>query len=320
MFNYMSGVKPTGEFHLGNYVSTIKPIVDDKLQDQTLFLIADGHSLTSDTKDVDTKRMEIAKILCAFGISNIVFQSWFPEVFELMWILSNYTSKGLMNRAHAYRSIKDNNIEQDEDPDKGINMGLYNYPVLMTADLVLFECNKVFIGDDQLQHIEMANDIVNRFNYYNHDLLSVPTPSMKCEKTIPGFDGRKMSKSYNNTIPLISSKKKLKKHIFSIKTNSKNEGEPKYWVESPITRLYEVFTYDEKCEILKEDMMNGMGWGEVKQIVFNDINSQIEQGRETYNQLNIDDIMEVLLSTYNKIKDQVHFKMNEQIKGIVYET
>lgn len=319
MFNSMSGVKPSGTFHIGNYVSTIKPIVDNSLEKETLFLIADGHSLTSRTKNILSKRLDIAKILYSFGITNIVYQSWFPEVFELAWVLSNYTSKGLMNRAHAFKTARDFNIDQNNDPDKNINMGLYNYPILMASDLVLFECKNVFVGYDQLQHIEMAKEIVDKFNYYNGNLLSVPTPIIKSNNTIPGYDGRKMSKSYGNIIPLMCNKKKLKKNIFSIKTNSKNIGETKHWDDSPITELYQVFANDNKCNLLKEEMILGMGWGEVKSVVFEEINKQIENSREIYNELTEDIVNDILLDKYNKIKNGVHFKMNNQIKRIIYK-
>lgn len=280
---YLSGVKPTGDFHLGNYISTIKPIIDNNLQDDTLFLIADNHALTSDTKNISENKKNIHRILHSFGIKNIVYQSDFSEILELHWYLSCYTTKGLLNRAHGYKAITDKNISENKDIDKNVNMGLFNYPVLMTSDLVMFDCDKVFIGQDQTQHIEMAKDIVDRFNKKNKsDILSVPKPILKDDFLLKGYDGQKMSKSYGNIIPLMCSEKKLRKHIFSVKTNSKDKGESKYWNESPITEIYSGFAGEEEISDLEYKMYLGIGWGEVKQIVFDKINNEIKEAREKY--------------------------------------
>ena len=285
MFKYLTGIKPTGELHLGNYVSTIKPILPFK--DETIFLIADLHALTTiqNKKILVKNRQEIIKILKSFDIHNIVIQSQIPEISELNTILSAYTSKGLLNRSHAYRSIKEDNEEKEKDSDKGVNSLLYTYPILMTADLVSFNTKYVTIGPDQVQHIEMANDIVNKFNHVNKtDILKVPEP-MITHHSIPGYDGRKMSKSYNNIIPLFCSESKLKKHIFSIKTNDKRDGEPKHINESPITQLFELFSTNEELFGLKIDMKNGIGWKQVKERTFEKVNNDIKEGRNKYKEL-----------------------------------
>lgn len=278
MFKFLTGVKPSGQFHLGNYISTIAPILD-KLND-TLFLIADAHTLTAHNKDIYQNATNIIKILKSFGIENIIIQSQVPEIFELNWILSCYTAKGLLNRAHAYKSLTTENINKMKDIDKGIYTGLYNYPTLMTADLAMFDTEYVMIGPDQVQHIELAKDIVNKFNYeYKTDILNVPKPIVS-NVSIEGYDGRKMSKSYNNTIPLMCSEKKLRKHIYKIKTNDKNVGESKQWNESPITQLYQSFNGD--VEELKNDMLNGISWGEIKERTFVLVNNHIKDAREKY--------------------------------------
>lgn len=318
MFKYLSGIKPTGQLHIGNFVSTIKPIVENGLQDQTLFLIADHHALTSYHPNIYSDKIDISKILYSFGIENIVYQSMFPEIFELMWILSCFTSKGLMNRSHAYKDITTKNEQEGKDIDKDVNMGLFNYPILMAADLTIFNCEYVFIGSDQLQHIEMANDVVERFNYYvNSNVLKVPEPIVKSEDNIMGYDGRKMSKSYNNTMPLMCSKKKLRKHIFSIKTNSKNEGEVKYWDESPVTTLYKCFATKKECEDLTSQMKSGIGWGKVKQVVFDKINEQLEEPREQYNNCSDSDIEYLVIENCNNLKDEVEMKVDSQVKRLL---
>jgi tryptophanyl-tRNA synthetase len=282
--NSLSGIKPTGQFHLGNFISVIKPVLEQDHMNKTIFLIADYHAIINNKKEnIEKDRNTIAKILAAFGAKDVVYQSDFPQITELSWILNCFTSKGLMNRAHGYKAKTAENIHNNQDMDDGINMGLYSYPVLMTADLLIFGCNKVFIGLDQQQHIEMAIDIVNRmvreldlpfFNY------RVPDPTILTHFSLEGYDGRKMSKSYNNTIPLLCSKKKLKKHIFSMKTNDKRDGVPKYWDESPVCTLYNAFATDGECEVMRKEMEHGLGWGMVKQRVFDKVNSIIRDGVE----------------------------------------
>lgn len=281
MFKYMTGIKPTGEFHLGNYISTILPTLDRK--QETLYLIADLHALASDTyKDIYKNVEHLIRVLHSFEIYNIFIQSQIQQITWLNWILLNFTAKGILNRAHAYKVLSEENLEKEKDQDKGIFAGLYTYPVLMSADLTIFDCDYVFIGPDQVQHIEMAKEIINKFNYvYKEDILKVPSPII-CENSLLGYDGRKMSKSYNNTIPLMCSEKKLKKYIFSIKTNSKNIGERKEWNESPITTVYESFADKEQCAELKYNMLKGISWRDVKDETFNVVNDKIKLARKRY--------------------------------------
>jgi tryptophanyl-tRNA synthetase len=222
-----------------------------------------------------------------------------------------------MNRAHGYKSIVDKNYKEENDLDKGVNMGLFSYPVLMTIDLCVFDSEYVFIGEDQTQHIEMAKEIVKKFNFYNTNILSVPKPIVNSADILLGSDGRKMSKSYNNIIPLFCEENELKKKIFSVVTNSKNVGESKGFDESPITGLYNGFANSYEIDLLKQRMYDGIGWGEVKKIVFDKINNEILEAREKYKNLNDVDAYEILDTCHFKINDKITEKMIE-IKDIVY--
>ena len=211
------------------------------------------------------------------------------------------------------------NCRYCEHKDKNINMGLYNYPILMTSDLTIFDCEKVFIGSDQLQHIEMANDITQRFNSITRSqVLKIPEPVQQGHNIL-GFDGNKMSKSYNNSIPIMCSSKKLKKHIFSIKTNSKNLGESKYWDESPITSIFEAFATKREIENLKEEMLYGKGWGEVKTEVFQKVNDKLQIPRQKYHEFENDEVFEIINETYLDLKPQINIKMDE-IKEKLFAT
>jgi len=310
MYKYLSGAKPSGQFHIGNYISTILPILDKK--DETLFLVADAHTLTAHNKDIYQNTINLVKILLAFGINNIVIQSQVPEIFELNWILSCYTSKGLLNRAHAYKSLAVENLNKRKDQDKGIYSGLYNYPTLMASDLALFGDEYVMAGQDQKQHIEMANDIVNKFNYeYKTDILKIPEPVVNKNENILGYDGRKMSKSYNNVIPVMCSEKRLRKHIFKVKTNEKGEGESKFYNDSPIFNIYKGFTNEENVSILEKDMKNGISWNDVKERVFVEVNNHFKDAREKVDKMDINDIECLDIGTrerMQKIREKVGFK------------
>lgn len=300
---YLTGVKPTGTIHLGNYVGSIRTIIDFIKENKNInvfLFIADYHALTShisaselqeNSKDLMISYLSIFDTLHKTLIKNnntiyMYRQSKVPEIFELYWILSCYTAKGLLNRNHTYKQETEINISKGKDPDKGIFAGIFNYPVLMAADILLFDADFVPVGKDQIQHIEIANDIANKINYvYGSNILNPTTPITNQEKyVLPGKDGSKMSKSYNNTVPLFSSDKELRKYVYGIKTNSKEEGEPKSPEESNISDLYKAFSTKYQYEKFVEKMENGESWKDLKTIVYTKIINEINEYKEKYNE------------------------------------
>ena len=256
--------------------------------------------------DADLRKQytyEIAATWLALGLKpkEVVFyrQSDIPEIMELNWILTSMTAKGLLNRAHAYKAQVDANLtEEDVDADAGITMGLFNYPVLMAADILMFHTDLVPVGKDQIQHVEIARDIATRLNHvYKTDLLTIPK-AMVDEKTqtIPGLDGRKMSKSYGNTIPIFAPEKQLRKLIMKIKTNSQLPEEPKETEDCALFNLYQCFANAEEITELKNLYQSGIGWGDVKQMLFEKVNAELSEPREKYNALmeNTDEIESLL--------------------------
>lgn len=234
----LTGITPSGTPHLGNYIGAIKPAIEMSQSNEynCMYFIADQHSLIKlwDKKLRQQYIYEIASSWLALGLdptkASFYRQSDIPEIMELTWIISTTTAKGLLNRAHAYKALVDQNIqEENADPDKGITMGLFNYPILMAADIIMFDANLVPVGKDQIQHIEIARDIANRFNHiYKNQILKAPQAlTSEDSQTILGLDGRKMSKSYDNTIPIFSTKKKLRKQVMKIITNSQTPEEKK---------------------------------------------------------------------------------------------
>ena len=305
----LTGIKPTGTFHIGNYISTIKPI----LNKDAIILIADQHALISNPLDIRKHTNDIYRTFLAFGFENIIRQSELPEISELNWILSCFTGIGFLNRSHAYKVAREYNVDNGFDENKGITAGLFNYPTLMAADNAMFDTEYVSVGQDQLTHLETANFIVNRFNHvYDTDILAIPKPLLS-DTVILGYDGRKMSKSYNNVIPLFCTEDQLKKHIFSMKTNSKNVNEPKAFGESPVLDLFAAIATEAQMEVMKGLLEEGIGWGDIKQITFDILNGEIREARHKY-----DWYYHVLPNLPNeKIKLNVKRKLNE-IKRLVY--
>jgi tryptophanyl-tRNA synthetase len=308
----LTGIKPTGTFHIGNYISTIHPLRDQN----TLILIADQHALISNKKP---DSLDLFKIFLSFGFKNIVLQSSLPEISELNWILSCFTEFGYLNRSHAFKSLKDDNIKNKRDENKNISAALFNYPTLMTADNAIFDTDYVAVGQDQIQHIEMAKEIVRKFNnQYNIDILRIPEPIIS-KNIIQGYDGNKMSKSNNNIIPLF--KGNLKKNLFKMKTNSKNEGEPKYFIESPICALYETISNEEEQQNLKNKMQEGIGWGEIKEIVYDKLYSLIKDAEyeyfNTFNKFTLEDCFDYVYEENHVVMIQAMDKIRK-IKEIVY--
>ncbi|WNR45276.1 tryptophan--tRNA ligase [Paenibacillus roseipurpureus] len=290
----LTGIKPTGKVHLGNYIAAIKPALQiaNNSDCTALYFIADYHALTfiQNRDEINDLSYGIAATWLALGLDldRVIFyrQSDVPEIFELNWILSCLTSKGLMNRAHAYKAIIDNNQLLGMDTDMGVNMGLFTYPILMTADILLFQSDKVPVGKDQIQHVEIARDIVDAFNWNYGDTFKLPNYIVD-ENTyvIPGLNGRKMSKSYSNTIPLFESADDLKKLINKIKTDSIPPNQPKDPDTSNVFLLYKEFATPSQVQVLRDRYQEGISWGEAKQELFQVMNNFLEEPRKKYYEL-----------------------------------
>lgn len=288
----LTGITTTGTPHLGNYVGAIRPaIAASKTADyESYFFLADYHALIKcqEPELIRQSTLEIAATWLALGLDpNQVFfyrQSDIPEVAELTWLLSCVTAKGLLNRAHAYKAATDANDAQKADADAGITAGLYLYPVLMAADILLFNAHEVPVGKDQIQHIEMARDIAQRFNHiYQGDYFVLPEAKTEASVAVlPGLDGRKMSKSYHNTIPLWLSEKELRKAINAIVTNSLEPGQPKDPDESHLFLIYQAFASAEQSRTMAYALRGGLGWGEAKAQLFHMINEGLGAAHERY--------------------------------------
>jgi tryptophanyl-tRNA synthetase len=291
----LTGVKPTGQIHVGNYLGAMRPAIGMCNREDVLGLlfIADYHSVTTVQDPVKLNEMiyDLTATWLALGLdpvkTMIYRQSDVPETFELAWILSCLTPKGLMNRAHAYKAIVQDNQEKGRsDLDDGVNMGLFNYPVLMAADILLFSADEVPVGEDQTQHLEIARDIAEKFNRVYGDVLKLPKVVVQKEvKTVPGLDGRKMSKSYDNTIPLFEDPKKVRKLMMKIVTDSSAPEEPKDPDSSILFDLYKEFATSAQIEELREKYKKGIGWGYVKQDLFDAFEAKIAEPRAKYQEL-----------------------------------
>ncbi len=292
---YLTGITTTGTPHIGNYVGAIRPGIaaSKDPSKKNYYFLADYHSLAKneDPERIVQSTLEIAASWLALGLDtdNAVFyrQSDIPEIPELTWILHGMTAKGLMNRAHSYKASVQANMESGtKDPDKGVTMAQYSYPILMAADILMFKSTKVPVGRDQKQHVEMARDIAQRFNHHYGDVLVLPEPVIgETTAVLKGLDGRKMSKSYNNTIPLFAPGKRLRKLIMKIKTNSLEPGEPKDPSDSTLFDIYRAFATEEETAEIAEAYANGIAWGEMKQTLFEYIDSHIAPAREEYERL-----------------------------------
>ncbi|MEP4548437.1 MAG: tryptophan--tRNA ligase [Saccharospirillum sp.] len=291
----LTGITTTGIPHLGNYAGAIRPAIEasrDANTESFLFL-ADYHALIK-CQEPERVRESVRAIAatwlaCGLDPDRVTFyrQTDVPEVTELTWVLTTVTAKGLMNRAHAYKAAVQDNINDDNaDPDRGITMGLFSYPILMAADILMFNGEKIPVGKDQTQHIEMARDIAQRFNYLYGDTFSLPEAVIEESGMIlPGLDGRKMSKSYNNTIPLFEGEKKFRKLINKIKTNLLEPGEPKDPNDSALFDIYSAFASPDQVADMRTQYANGIAWGEMKKVLFELLNEELKDKRDTYNQL-----------------------------------
>ncbi len=290
----LTGIKPTGSLHLGNYFGAIQPGLKLAEDYFAYYFIADYHSLNTirDPKELRQWSREIAAAWLACGLDpekvNIYRQSSVPETFELTVLLSCFAPKGLMNRAHAYKAMLQRNEEMGREPDDGVNMGLFTYPILMAADILLFDADFVPVGQDQQQHVEMAVDIAQSINYiYGKELFRIPEPLIRTEtKLVQGLDGRKMSKSYNNTIPMFLPENQLRKTIMRIVTNSQTVDEPKDPDQCNVFALYKLFANEDEQKIMRERYQaGGMGWGDAKGALYEKMNEVIKPMREKYDEL-----------------------------------
>jgi len=291
----LTGITTTGTPHLGNYVGAIRPAVAASRRDdvQSYYFMADYHALVKcrDPELIRQSSLEQAATWLALGLDTdrAVFyrQSDIPEIPELTWILNSVTAKGLMNRSHAYKAaVADNDAAGSRDPDKGITMALFCYPVLMAADILMFRANRVPVGKDQKQHVEMARDIAQRFNHHYGELLVVPEAVIgENTAVLSGLDGRKMSKSYNNTIPLFVPPKRLRKLIMKIKTNSLEPGEPKETEGCTLFEIYRSLADEADVATMRQRFADGIGWGELKQELFEFLDAHLSDAREEYERL-----------------------------------
>jgi tryptophanyl-tRNA synthetase len=291
----LTGITTSGTPHLGNYAGAIRPAIAASHADETnsFYFLADYHALikNQDPERLRQSSLEVAATWLALGLDTekSVFyrQSDIPEIPQLTWIISSVTAKGLMNRAHAYKAAVQSNEEADSrDPDKGVSMALFSYPVLMAADILLFSAQKVPVGKDQIQHVEMARDIAQRFNHIYGETFVLPEAVVDPDTaTLAGLDGRKMSKSYNNTIPLFAPSKKLRKLIMKIKTNLLEPGEPKDPDDCTLFDIYKAFAAAEETGVYRQKLIDGMAWGEAKQELFEYLDAHLATPRVEYEKL-----------------------------------
>ena len=290
----LTGITTSGTPHLGNYVGAIRPAIEASRSGEfeSFFFLADYHALIKcqDADRVHQSTREIAAAWLALGLDTekVTFyrQSDIPEISELTWLLTCMTAKGLMNRAHAYKGAVQANIDAGEDEDTAISMGLFSYPILMAADILMFNAHKIPVGRDQIQHVEMARDIAQRFNHHYGEHFILPEAQVDDDVAIlQGLDGRKMSKSYGNTIPLFLSEKQLKKHINKIKTNLLEPGQPKDPDSSVVFQIWQAFASKSQVQAMRDEFANGIAWGEAKRQLFELVNEQLKEPRENYLQL-----------------------------------
>ncbi|GDY38533.1 tryptophan--tRNA ligase [Acidovorax sp. NB1] len=291
---FLTGITTTGTPHLGNFVGSIRPSVAASLSPnvQSFYFLADYHALIKceDPVRIQRSTLEIAASWLAAGLDpeKVTFyrQSDIPEIPELTWLLTCVTGKGVLNRAHAYKASVDKNTAAGREQDDGVTAGLFMYPVLMGADILMFKAHKVPVGRDQIQHIEMARDMAASFNHLYGEHFVLPEAAIDDHvATLPGLDGRKMSKSYDNTIPLFSSREQLKKLIGSILTDSRAPGEAKEVEGSALFQIYQAFATPAETEALRKAYADGIAWGDAKQVLFERVDQVIAPMRAKYEDL-----------------------------------
>ena len=305
----LTGITTTGTPHIGNYLGAIKPALElAKEYDESFYFLADYHAIIKNSKSTEVtdsvKNVALAWLASGLNPNKSFFyrQSDVPEILELSWVLSCVTAKGLMNRSHAYKAATTLN---KDDEDKGITMGLFSYPILMAADILMFNATHVPVGADQIQHIEMTRDIAGRFNHLYKKTFILPEAIIQStNEIVPGIDGQKMSKSYGNIIPLLSTEKQLKKSIARIVTNSLEPGDPKDPSNCTVFALYKYFASKPMVDELCDDYKKGISWGDAKNKLFEVVNNEITPIRESYEKLQEDkDFINDLLSDgSNKVR------------------
>jgi len=305
----LTGITTTGTPHIGNYLGAIKPALElAKEYDESFYFLADYHAIIKNSKSTEVtdsvKNVALAWLASGLNPNKSFFyrQSDVPEILELSWVLNCVTAKGLMNRSHAYKAATTLN---KDDEDKGITMGLFSYPILMAADILIFNATHVPVGADQIQHIEMTRDIAGRFNHLYKKTFILPEAIIQStNETVPGIDGQKMSKSYGNIIPLLSTEKQLKKSIAKIVTNSLEPGDPKDPSNCTVFALYKYFASKPMVDELCDDYKKGISWGDAKNKLFEVVNNEITPIRESYEKLQEDkDFINDLLSDgSNKVR------------------
>lgn len=287
----LTGITTSGTPHLGNYVGAVRPAVQASTRPgvQSFYFLADYHALikTGDPARVQRSTLEIAATWLAAGLNpaKVIFyrQSDIPETPELTWLLTCVTGKGMLNRAHAYKASVDKNTAAGTEPDDGVTAGLFMYPVLMAADIILFNAHQVPVGRDQIQHIEMARDIASSFNHLYGEHFTLPEAIIDDNvATLPGLDGRKMSKSYDNTIPLFAPRDQLKKLVMGLLTDSRAPGEPKDTEGSALFQIYQAFATPQETEAMRQAFADGIAWGEAKQRLFERLDAEIAPMRAAY--------------------------------------
>ena len=291
---YLNGITTTGTPHLGNFVGSIRPSVAASKTPgvESFYFLANYHALIKceDPERIQRSSLEIAASWLAAGLDpeQVAFyrQSDIPEITELTWLLTCTTGKGLLNRAHAYKAAQDKNQATGQGADDGVTAGLFMYPVLMAADILLFKANKVPVGRDQIQHIEMARDMGASFNHLYGEHFVLPEAAVdEHVATLPGLDGRKMSKSYDNTIPLFSSREQLRKLIGAILTDSRAPGEAKEVEGSALFQMYQAFASESETAALRQQYADGIAWGDAKQVLFDCVDNAIAPMRAHYQEL-----------------------------------
>lgn len=325
----LTGIKPTGMPHIGNYLGALKPSIELSQNHKTYMFVADLHALNTihDAKEIKQHTYEAAALMIAMGINmenTVLFrQSDINEIYQLTEFLMNVTPKGLMNRAHSYKAMIEKNTESGIDIDSGVNMGLYTYPVLMAADILLYNSDIVPVGKDQKQHVEFARDIAGYFNNIYGETFKLPEPIIGTDcGIIPGLDGRKMSKSYDNTIPLLCPSNELKKKIMRIITDSKTPEESKNPDESTIFHIYKLFANEtETAKLRKMFVDGGMGYGTAKTILFEKIDSVLAKPRAEYERLlvnpsEIDAILEHGAEQAKKVASKTIMKVKKKMLGL----
>ena len=291
---YLTGITTTGTPHLGNYVGAIRPAVQASRRAGTenFYFLADYHALIKCDEPARIQRstLEIAACWLAAGLdSERVFfyrQSDIPEITELTWLLTCVTGKGVLNRAHAYKAQVDKNSAAGVDVDAEVTMGLFMYPVLMAADILMFKSHRIPVGRDQVQHIEMARDMAQSFNHLYGEHLVLPEAEVdESVALLPGLDGRKMSKSYDNVIGLFAPREQVRRQIFSIVTDSRAPGEAKDTEGSALFQIYQAFASAQETEKLRKAYAEGISWADAKQLLFEHIDQEIAPMRERYEHL-----------------------------------